>query len=193
MYDFLDGVVAERAAARLVLAVAGVGYEIAVPPGTAPDLRPGGSGRLYVHLHVSDGTPRLFGFGTREERDLFRLILGVSGVGPATGLALLSAVPPAELVRAIAEEDAPALRRVRGVGEKTARRLVLELKGKVEAAPAADRTASDAASALVSLGFNRREAEQAVARAARESGPPDLESLVRRALSSAGRAPSPAG
>jgi len=193
MYDFLEGVVAEREAARLVLAVGGLGYEITVPPGSAVELRPGGSGRIHVHLHVADGAPRLFGFGTREERDLFRLLLSVRGVGPATGLALLSALRPPDIGRAIAEEDAAPLLRVKGVGDKTARRLLLELKGRVDRGPVADRSAADAVVALLSLGFTRREAEEAVARAVRQGEPRDLETLVRRSLSSAGKAPSRSG
>ena len=184
MYDFLEGEIAARSPARIVLSVGGVGYDLAVPVGTAEELKRGARVRLHVHLHVTDGEPRLFGFAEREERDLFRLLLGVNGVGPSTALSILSTLRPPELARAVEEGDVDALRRVRGVGEKTAQRLLLELKGKVVApAAAAPRGFEpDAIAALVSLGFSRREAEEAVERAVRAGKPRDLESLVRAAL-----------
>jgi Holliday junction DNA helicase RuvA len=188
MYDFLEGEIAARSAARVVIAAGGVGYEVAVPIGPGEALPLGARVRLHVHLHVSDGEPRLFGFSTREERDLFRLLIGVNGVGPATGLSILSALRPPDLARAIAEADSGALRRVRGVGEKTAQRLLLELKGRIEPPASTGRIETDAVAALLSLGYPRKEAEDAVARAARGRPARDLETLVRAALS--GSAPA---
>ncbi|HKE00565.1 MAG TPA: Holliday junction branch migration protein RuvA [Planctomycetota bacterium] len=186
MYDFFEGRVERCEDGRAVLDVGGVGYVLFVSAATAAKLAAAsGRSRLLAHLVVIDGEPRLYGFADAPERDLFRLLISVSGVGPATGMALLSAMTAGEIARALALGDEEALRRVKGVGAKTASRLIVELReaasrlGPVDAVP---QSARDAVDALESLGFVRGDAERLVADARARAGDASSEELVKRAL-----------
>lgn len=189
MYEFLEGDLAEKTPSRIVLAVNGVGFLLAVPVSTFGKLPAKGKVRLLTHLHTNEEGPRLFGFATAEERDLFRLLLSVSGVGPQTALALLSQLAPAELAAAVAHDDSDRLRQVKGVGEKTAKRILLELKEKLPKlgidpgrAVIHPPVIQDAISALVSIGYERREAELAVSRAHKKVGTTSFDDLVKCAM-----------
>jgi Holliday junction DNA helicase RuvA len=174
MYDHLVGDVVERRGSRIVLRVHDVGYELKVSLTTSAALQQGRTATLYTLLHVVDGTPSLLGFATRSERELARRLLATSGVGPAIALSVLSVFTPAETVRAIATSDVAALKRVKGVGQKTAERLCLELRDAVrmldiappgEAAVAVpSQTAEDAVLALQTLGYSEKEARDKVER-----------------------------
>ena len=119
MYEFLEGLIVTRKATGLVLEVGGVGYSLATPLGSRlPDV--GTTARVHVHLVVRDDAHILFGFGSLEERDLFRLLLKVRGIGPSMGLALLSALNRTEIVQALLNRDATPFTRAKGVGRKTA-------------------------------------------------------------------------
>ncbi|HEU4410999.1 MAG TPA: Holliday junction branch migration protein RuvA [Polyangiaceae bacterium] len=121
----------------LVLDVQGVGYEVSTPPGTGGRLRalwPQGPSTLHVHTHVREDTLQLFGFATPEDRVLFRTLLGVGGIGPKTSLAIIAAMPAAELARAVQRREIGRLTAVPGVGKKTAERLMLELRDKLSGA-----------------------------------------------------------
>lgn len=183
---------------RLVVDVNGVGYEVFAPAPTCLAHGPGAKVALHVHTLVREDTFQLYGFETPDEKALFLLVTGVSGVGPKLALALLSEVPLAELVQAVRQANLTRLTRVTGIGKKTAERLCLELKDKVlpfaalpGAAPetraaAAGATpagpAEDAVSALVNLGYSRSRAESAVSAAAADAPGAPLEELVRRGL-----------
>ena len=199
MYEYLEGRVAARSAARLVLDVAGVGYDLLVPPGSAfPDRQPL---RVWTHLVVREDAHTLYGFPERETRDLFRELLRVRGVGPALALGVLSSLRRDELVGAILDEDAARLQRVKGVGKKTAEQILLDLRDRASALAAgtregagpagaaaerrdsiAVRNVEDAVSALASVGYSDKEARALVERASTEVDPEDLEQLVRTAL-----------
>ena len=196
MYEYLEGRPFERTAARLVLDVAGVGYDLHVPVGLAwPD---GDTLRAWTHLAVREDAHTLYGFPTREARDLFRMLLLVRGVGPAMALAILSSLRPEDLVAAIAAEDPKPLQAVKGVGKKTASQVILDLKDRVTglgfaAAPGAPAPAAatpaegaveDAVLALISIGYKEKDARSGVAKAAKSVGTEDLELLVRTALRS---------
>lgn len=196
MYEFLEGEVVSRAPARLVLSVAGVGYDLAV---SLRDTFPAkGRVRVWAHLVVREDAHLLFGFQEREGRDLFRLLLTVRGVGPGMALAILSALSREELVEAILADDAARLTRVKGVGKKTAEQVLLDLGDKaarlradlatggapLPAATRAQTNLDDAAAALVSIGFSEKDAKKQVERAAEKVDPADLEALVRAALQS---------
>jgi holliday junction DNA helicase RuvA len=154
---------------------------------------------VFTEMQVSENDMRLIGFATREERDWFRLLTGVQGVGGKVGLAILSAIEPADLALAIGSGDAAMVARANGVGPKLASRIVNELKDKVGAlagigggaklvAAASGSHASDAMSALANLGFRPGEAGSAVAQAVEELGPDaTLDALVRLALKRASR------
>ncbi|MDA0375653.1 MAG: Holliday junction ATP-dependent DNA helicase RuvA [Planctomycetota bacterium] len=193
MYDHFLGEVVETSGTRVVLRCGGVGYELKVPVGTATALRPGQQATLHTILHVVDGSPSLIGFGSPAERDLARRILAVSGVGPAIALGILSTYDPASFGRTILDGDVAALKRVKGVGGKTAERLCLELRDKIAqldlpgAAPtpaqdAATPAASDAIAALVTLGYVEKDASARVAKALDADPDAGTEVLIRAVL-----------
>ena len=202
MYEYLEGRLADRSAASLVLDVGGVGYDLAVPVGARFDAdRPGVGGealtRAWVHLVVREDAQLLYGFPSRQQRELFRALLSVRGVGPGVALGLLSGLSSDEIRSAVANEDVQRLQSVRGVGKKTAQQIVLDLRDKIDrlagdlelvpmGAPRAsnplERNVADAIAALVSLEYPEKEAKKRVERAAREVEAEDLELLVRTAL-----------
>jgi len=185
VFEFIRGRLVARTPTSCVLEVGGIGYAITVPLGTYEKLPAiGAEATLRVHLVLREDEWRLFGFETEEERAAFRACLSVSNVGPATSLALLSGMGPAGLRAAIESRDAAALSRVKGIGRKTAERLIVELTGKLGAPAAGGAGAevlSDAVAALVALGLDRDEAERRLARVPRTSELP-LSERVRRAL-----------
>ena len=198
MYDFLEGAPAKRGAARIVLNVGGVGYDLAVPVGSrfGEELPL----RVWTHLVVREDAHSLYGFADETTRDLFRILLGVRGVGPATALGVLSSLSAEDLLNAIVQEDLPKLVRVKGIGKKTAQQILLDLQDKATAltagAPVAEgdelvpyrpestSNIEDAVAALISIGFKEKEARTNVQRAAEKVDPSDLELLVRTALAS---------
>jgi Holliday junction DNA helicase RuvA len=190
-------VVSQEADGGVVLDVGGVGYELTVPPGTLGRTRADDSGRvtLWVHTHVREDALALFGFSDEFERTAFRMLIGVSNVGPKIAIAVLGALPAAELSLVVARRDLSALTAVSGVGKKIAERLLLELRDKLPAAASAPAAVSAAGSgrgdgsgerlknALTGMGFRPAEAERAVATLAdRASSGAPLEELLREAL-----------
>lgn len=172
MIGKLTGLLAEKQPPNLLLDVNGVGYEIEAPMSTIYDLpHLGEKISLFIHLVIREDAHLLYGFLTRRERECFRQLIKISGVGPRIALAILSGMSPDDLARAIQMEDAVAMARVPGIGKKTAERLILELRGKLGpdlgGLPAGAGTApasaqSDIISALLALGYNEREAIAAV-------------------------------
>jgi len=167
--------------------VGGVGYEVEV---SAPALVKLSATReeveLHTHLVVREDAQLLFGFATLAERDLFRSLIKINGVGPKLGVTLLSAFAPDEFARCIAERDTATLKKVPGVGQRTAERLVVDLKDRLAAAPIAasqsarNGAATDAEQALVSLGYRAADARAVVEQVYVEGAP--AEDVIRRAL-----------
>jgi holliday junction DNA helicase RuvA len=191
--DTIQGRIAAREPGRVVVEAAGLGYLVQVPLSTFDALPPLGKDvRLLLHLVVREDEWRLYGFAGAREREVFRDLLRVSGVGPALSLALLSGLGPDALVKAVTEGDVPTLTQVRGVGRKTAERLAVELRerwrgaalGQGPAGPAAfEGVGADAVRALEALGLERAEAERRVKAALGSSrGETGVGDLVRRAL-----------
>ena len=172
MIAHLRGTILEKHPNRVVVDVGGVGYDVAVPLSTFYGLADaGGEVALRVHTHVREDAIALFGFATVLELDLFERLIGISGIGPKLGLAVLSGIEPIELIGAIERGDLARLTAIPGVGKKTSERIVLELKDrlpKVQIAPAAAGVAEppvlrdDLLSALMNLGYHRPLAEKAV-------------------------------
>jgi Holliday junction DNA helicase RuvA len=160
--------------------VGGVGYDVAVPLSTFYGLADAGSQvSLRVHTHVREEAISLFGFATALELDLFERLIGISGIGPKVGLAVLSGIEPAELIGAIERGDLARLTAIPGVGKKTSERIVLELKDRLPKLPAVRTTADrpdapplrdDVLSALINLGYHRPLAEKAVEAALTAAG-----------------------
>jgi Holliday junction DNA helicase RuvA len=184
----LVGSIAVEGSDHLIVQVGGVGFEVRVPqpllegsPGIGQEVT------LATHLHVRENELTLYGFQSDKELNLFRLLLGVSGIGPKVGLAILSSLPPDALQTAISQEDIPTLARVPGIGPKTAKKLVFDLKDKVQPAepspsarPAITEADADLIAALTTLGYSVVEAQEAMAALPREPLP--VEERVRLAL-----------
>lgn len=194
MIASLSGRIAAAEPDAAVIDVGGVGYLVQCSSRTLEALpAPGEPAALLVETHVREDRIDLYGFASAAERARFRLLVKVQGVGARMALGVLSAFAPDELDSAVAAGDRAALRRAPGVGPKTAARILSELKDKGGPVPSvaaaaqrgaspAERTAGEAVSALVNLGYARGEAHAAVARAAAGSADGDLAGLVRRGL-----------
>lgn len=168
MIGRLAGTVAAKSPPQVLIDVQGVGYEVDVPMSTFCALpASGGAVTLLTHFVVREDAQILFGFLSHEEREAFRQLIRISGVGPRTALSLLSGLSVAELAAAVAQQEAGRLVKVPGIGKKTAERLLLELKGKLgdalpSAAAQAQPARADIVQALLALGYNEREAEAAL-------------------------------
>ena len=192
----LSGILAETSADGAVIDVGGVGYQLLASARTLDAIGPiGGEVMLLTELQVREDAWTLFGFGSAAERDSFRALTGVQGVGGKVALAILSVLSPDELARAVAQDDKAMIGRASGVGPKLAARIANELHGKLGVAglggsAAAPRrgAAADALSALANLGFKPAEASAAVNAAHDELGEDaDLDALVRLALRKAAK------
>jgi Holliday junction DNA helicase RuvA len=197
VYDHLLGEIVEKHASRAVVRCAGVGYDVRVSLNSASDLAVGQTQKLFTILNVVDGTPSLLGFSTQAERELARRLLAVTNVGPAIALALLSVYTPRDLAARIAADDAAALKAVKGVGQKTAERICLELREVVtkldlgapvagdaaDPVPTATSDDDDAIAALVTLGFKENDARTKVDKARKKHGrDADTEAIVKAVL-----------
>ncbi len=192
MIAFLQGKLAEATPTRVVVDCGGVGYQVFIPVSSYDKLPAiGGDVKLLTYHHVNgqDGTQQLFGFATESEREMFLLLISISGVGPKLGCNILSSASVTSLRNAIAAGDTTTLSSLRGIGKKTAERLVVELKDKIggetSLAPKtdADPKLADAVRALVSLGYKQADAQNAVTAAGKSlGGTGSVEELVRAAL-----------
>ncbi len=200
MIAFLRGQVADMTEGSVVLDVNGVGYEVLVPGQLLSSL--GGIGqevKLYTYMQVREDAVVLFGFLSRDDLQMFQMLIGVSGVGPKAGLSILSMLGADELRFAILADDAKKIAKTPGIGAKTAQKVILELKDKVDfeeafeqklareqqspdgSTAAEDEAAQDAVQALVALGYGSTEALKAV-RAARVQDGMDAEEILKEAL-----------
>jgi Holliday junction DNA helicase RuvA len=192
MIGLLRGRLLEKRPNQVILDVGGVGYLVAIPLSTFAAM-----GELHaevtllIHTHVREDALSLYGFLSQREKHFFELLLGASGVGPSLALKILSGMNVDELVPAIRTGDLAKLTKIPGVGRKTAERMVVELKDKLEAvtieaekpAPASPAgVEADVKSALINLGYDERSADAAVAEGKREAGTSNFEKLLRSAL-----------
>ncbi|MDW8334275.1 MAG: Holliday junction branch migration protein RuvA [Bacteroidia bacterium] len=167
MYDYFKGRITRLEPTCAVVECGGVGYSLKISPSTYERLKACETATIYVRLIVREDAHLLFGFETEAERAAFDRLLSVSGVGPNTALTVLSALSPPELYRAVEAEDVAALRQIRGVGAKTAARIVLELKGQLPQSVKADAAETvavrnEALAALAVLGFPKSSMEKKV-------------------------------
>jgi Holliday junction DNA helicase RuvA len=192
MIAFVEGDLVEALPTRVVVSVNGLGYSVQVPLSSFNQLPPVNRRvRLLTHLVVREDAHQLYGFLTAQERDLFLLLLQhVSGVGPKMALAVLSGMSVSGFKNAVARGEVNLLARVKGIGKKTAERMVLELKDKVGVAAAweaaaegkTDQRMDDALMALLSLGFKQVEVQKALRQAHAAAEDADTETLIRQAL-----------
>jgi Holliday junction DNA helicase RuvA len=183
MIAVLEGRVAERGADRAVLMAGGVGYEVHCSASTLAALPSAGRpARVLTHLHVRDDALTLFGFATATERELFLLLLGITGVGPKLALAILSVLTPEAFRRSVLAGDADAITLVPGVGKKVAARIVLDVKEKLggEVELPAESPLAEVREALIGMGLSAQEIQAALAGVDGDEGP--VEELLRGAL-----------
>lgn len=192
MIASLTGRLKRKASDYLILDVSGVGYHVLVPLSTYSKLPDdGGEICLHIHTHLREDSLCLYGFFTQEEKDIFHLLISVSGIGPKLALSVLSHVQPPELVSAIKSGDDSKLCAIPGIGKKTAARMLLELKDKVASFIATASSIEekpragideDAVSALLNLGYKKQLAEEAVSTVLRRKPELALKDIVKESL-----------
>lgn len=190
MYEFLRGEIADLNPAQVVVDVGGVGYAVHISLNTFTALNGQKSTKIFTHQIVREDAHILYGFATTAERELFRNLLSVNGVGAATALMMLSSLSPDEVVTAIATENVNTLKSVKGIGLKTAQRIIIELKDKLGKIPVSEQILipsdntihNEALSALVMLGFVRKDAEKAIAGILKENSGLSVEAVIKQAL-----------
>jgi holliday junction DNA helicase RuvA len=194
MIAFLRGRVLDKHPNKLIVDVQGVGYEVHVPLSTYYEVGEAGTDvSLRVHTHVREDALQLFGFLTSLEQQVFERLIGISGIGPKLAIGVLSGIDPRELIGAVQRADVARLTAIPGIGKKTAERIVLELKDRLqqfagtpaEAAPPVspgDRLRDDLVSALVNLGYHRPQAEKTVESTLKSAGELEFEQALRRVL-----------
>ncbi len=187
MIASLSGKIQHKETDHLIVALGGVGIQVFVPVPLAAQSTPGESISLHTHLVVREDSLTLFGFETREEKEFFTLMLGVSGIGPRLALAALSTLSPDAIRRAVFHEQSEVFSRIPGVGKKTAQKILLHLQDKIRSvddlAPVSSLTDVDTEvfEALVALGYSVVEAQAALQNIPRDA-PPDVEARLRLAL-----------
>lgn len=189
MFAYLEGKIAYKSPSLLYIDTGGVGYEVNISLQTYSQIVSLEHCRLFIHLQIKEDGWSLFGFFDEEERATFRLLLAISGVGAATARIILSSLNTDELQRAIVHEDTRTLEKIKGIGNKTAQRIILELKGKILKQknnsllplPKHNTIQEDALIALVNLGINRNIAESAL-RKINDSANLSVEELIKQAL-----------
>lgn len=192
MIALLSGQLVRRAADLIIVDVGGVGYQLHIPLSTFYTLPDSGQVQLQVYTHVKEDGINLFGFSTQAERDLFCLLISVSGVGPKLGITILSHIAPEELALALCQGDVNRLVAIPGIGKKSAERLVLELQDKASSyavaaslrppvTTAGEAPHEEALSALVNLGYKESLAKNALRNLQLPPGTP-LEQMLKKAL-----------
>lgn len=197
MIAFIRGTLIDKFPTHAIVESNGVGFNLLIPVSTFEHLaQPGEQVQILTHLYVREDALVLYGFSSYEERELFRDLLTVSGIGPRLALTILSGLPVNQVYRAIADDDESTLTQIKGLGKKTVQRLFLDLKERAfekaqQTAPESgllpslmSGTVEQSIAAMISLGYNRREAETVIARAAAKGGREvSVEELIRIALS----------
>lgn len=191
MIAHLRGKLISKHPNQAVLEAGGVGYDVVISVPTFTELPEAGREvALHIHTHVREDALALYGFLRADEKRLFERLIAVSGIGPKLAITILSGMPTDQMVAAIRGNDAALLTRIPGIGRKTAERMVLELRDKLEAfaatpsAPAATPVEEDVLSALMNLGYARPTAERALTAAARNGKSSSFDALFRDALAS---------
>jgi holliday junction DNA helicase RuvA len=196
MISYLRGKLVHKDPTHLVIDVNGIGYQVQISLNTFSQVKDAEDIKLSTYMHVREDAHILFGFGSEQEKSMFQNLISVNGIGPNTAMVVLSYMPPAELRAAIVREDAATLQSIKGIGGKTAQRLILELKDKLKKEAGDEITTGtsttynkmkhEALTALMTLGIARSAAEKSIDTALKKSGNSlTLEELVKQALKNA--------
>lgn len=195
MYEYLSGILAELTPSYAVVENGGgIGWFVNISLNTFSQLEGQQKVKLFVHHVVREDAQLLFGFADKSEREIFRMLIEVSGIGPNTARVILSSMSPAELQAAVLQEDAKTISKVKGIGAKTAQRLVIDLKDKIRKADTSDSLSGitnmqatgthreEALAALVMLGYQKSQADKAVDMALKQDPRMSTEDLIKFAL-----------
>lgn len=193
MIDYIKGEITELTPTSVTVECNGIGYQANISLNTYSALNGQATTRLYIVESIREDAHQLFGFADKHEREIFLHLISVSGVGPGTGRMILSSLTSRELEAAIASENIAILQSVKGIGAKTAQRIIIDLKDKIKfteesatvkvpATPSSSEAAQEAVSALVMLGFAKQASEKAVSRIAKESPSLSVEAIIKEAL-----------
>ena len=197
MFAYLKGKLAFQDPTFVIIDVQGVGYEVKISLHTFSKIKDQESIQLFTHFHVKEDIQALYGFADQHEKGIFQHLISISGVGPSTGLMVLSSLSPEEVEEAILGEDVRTIQAVKGIGAKTAQRIILELKDKIGKSavsgdliniPSSGRNAirNEALAALVTLGINKAAAQKSIDNILKgSSGEISLEELIKLALKAA--------
>ncbi len=190
MYEFIRGNIVELNPASIIVETGGIGYFIKVSLNTYSNLNGKKEGSLFLHQVVRDDAHILFGFSDKGERELFRNLISVNGVGAVTAIMMLSSLNQDELVAAVTTENVAVLKGVKGIGAKSAQRIIIDLKDKFGKLPESGQISlspdntirNESLSALVMLGFVKRDAEKIVSKILQEQPGAIVESVIKQAL-----------
>ncbi|MGV3706937.1 MAG: Holliday junction branch migration protein RuvA [Arcticibacter sp.] len=193
MFAYIDGKLVFKCATYVIIEAGGVGYHINISINTYSKLPEGERCKLFVWQHIKEDAHTLYGFIDESEKRLFLHLISVSGIGPGTGRMILSSITPDEIQQAIVKGDVPLIQRIKGIGPKSAQRMILELQDKLKkegvdtltSVPQYNTTKDEALSALVMLGFVKNAAEKAIDNVIkREPANLSIEQLIKLALKS---------
>lgn len=190
MYEFIRGGIADLNPASVVIDVGGIGYFVNISLNTYSKISGKQQVNLLIHQAIREDAHVLYGFAERRERDLFRNLISVSGVGASTAIMMLSSLNPDEITAAVATGNADVLKAVKGIGAKTAQRIIIDLKDKLGKMPESgqilispDNTLrNEALSALVMLGFAKKDADKAVSKIIKDDPEATVEHVIKTAL-----------
>lgn len=190
MYEFIRGAIADLNPASVVVEAGGIGYIVNISLNTYSKLSGKKQVHLLTHQVVREDAHILYGFADAKERDLFRNLITVNGVGASTAIMMLSSLNPDEIVSAVATDNVALLKGVKGIGAKTAQRIIIDLKDKLakvsetsQILVSADNTIrNEALSALVMLGFSKKDTEKVVSKILQEQPESTVESVIKKAL-----------
>ncbi|HEY9123322.1 MAG TPA: Holliday junction branch migration protein RuvA [Bacteroidales bacterium] len=190
MYDYITGKLTELTPTYLIVENNGIGYVMHISLNTYSKLELNTQARIFAHLQIKEDAHTLYGFYEAKEREVFRILISVSGIGANTARMILSSLTAEEVANAISKENVRALQNIKGIGAKTAQRMIVELKDKMikiagseqNLLPQYNTSADEALSALVMLGFQKGAAEKALAQISRENKQASVEEYIKLAL-----------
>lgn len=192
MIDYIKGNITELTPTEVILECYGIGYRILISLQTYEGLNGKSDTKVYIHHYIREDEELYYGFFTKDERELFRLLIGVSGIGASTARMMLSSLTAEEIRNAILAEDLNKIKSIKGIGTKSAQRLILELKDKVSKgegaesnvlfSPSSNPAADEATTALVMLGFTKANVNKAVSSVIKEKPGASLEEIIKLSL-----------
>jgi len=194
MIAYIKGNLIEKQPSYVIIEAGGIGYKVNISLNTYSYIKDKNEGKILTYLHIKEDAHTLYGFSSESEKQVFLNLLSISGVGPGTALMVMSSLTPQEVQRAIVHEDVKTIQSIKGIGAKTAQRIILELKDKISKADISEKTGekvslgnntlrNEALSALITLGINKIAAEKSVDFVLKNSGDNiTLEELIKRSL-----------